>query len=90
MNSKRKPRPALREAIVWGGSERLAASLHVDPEGYYYVFYRCRAGTLRSGPAAVDPAVASSIHEWLADLYDDDSVYDALERWLEHEVRPLL
>jgi hypothetical protein len=86
----RKPRPALLEAVVWAGAERLAASLHASPDGFHYIFYRSRVGTLRSGPAAVDPEVAARIHEWLADEYDSDEVLDALDRWYVNEVQPLV
>jgi len=48
-----------------------------------YVFYKSKLATIRSVPAALDPAMANKIHKFIADIYPNiDSLEEKLDEWL--------
>lgn len=63
--------------------DRINVELHKD-SGFLYVFYKSKFGTIRSASAAVDPEVASKIHDLFGDLYPDvPDLADDMDEWLQ-------
>lgn len=63
--------------------DRINVELHKD-QGFLYVFYKTKFGTMRSASAAVDPDVSSKIHELFGQLYPDiPGLAEEMDQWLE-------
>jgi len=80
--------------IFWDdvGYDRIMIELHrfknrgdTDPDyNKIYVFYKSKLATIRSVPAAVDPAVANKIHKFIAGIYPNiENLEEKLDEWLK-------